>query len=70
MKRVVIYGKDNCPFTTNARKSYEKQGYDVEYVNVIGSSDAMEAMLRASGGMRKVPVIVEGDSCTVGFGGT
>jgi len=30
----------------------------------------MEAMLAVSGGERAVPVIVDGDSVTVGYGGT
>jgi hypothetical protein len=30
----------------------------------------MEAMLELSGGQRKVPVIVEGKTVTIGFGGT
>jgi len=30
----------------------------------------MDAMLKLSGGQRKVPVIVEGEKVTIGFGGT
>lgn len=30
----------------------------------------MNAMLEASGGKRAVPVIVDGDAVTVGYGGT
>lgn len=30
----------------------------------------MEEMLKLSEGVRKVPVIVEGDKVTIGFGGT
>jgi len=30
----------------------------------------MEEMLRVSGGKRAVPVIVDGDAVTVGYGGT
>jgi hypothetical protein len=30
----------------------------------------MEAMLKVSGGTRKVPVIVEGEKVTIGFGGS
>ncbi len=30
----------------------------------------MKAMLEASGGKRQVPVIVEGDKVTIGYGGT
>ena len=30
----------------------------------------METMLKASGGQRKVPVIVEGEKVTIGYGGS
>jgi glutaredoxin len=30
----------------------------------------MEAMLKVSSGQRKVPVIVEGEKVTIGFGGS
>lgn len=30
----------------------------------------MDAMLKASGGQRQVPVIVEGEKVTIGYGGT
>jgi glutaredoxin len=30
----------------------------------------LDAMLKLSGGKRQVPVIVEGDKVTVGFGGS
>lgn len=29
----------------------------------------MEEMLKCSGGVRKVPVVVEGDKITIGYGG-
>ena len=41
-----------------------------EYVNVLANPADMEAMLKASKGSRKVPVIVEGEKVTVGFGGS
>ena len=42
----------------------------MEYVDVKASAENMEAMLKASGGDRNVPVIVEGGVLTIGFGGT
>jgi len=33
-------------------------------------SGKLEEMLQFSGGERKVPVIVEGDKVTIGYGGT
>lgn len=42
----------------------------MEYVNVKGSSENMERMLKWSKGSRQVPVIIEGGMATVGYGGT
>lgn len=40
------------------------------YRDVYESAAHMAEMLRHTGGRRDVPVIVEGDSVTVGYGGT
>jgi glutaredoxin len=34
------------------------------------NSSKLQEMLKASGGKRQVPVIVEGDKVTIGYGGT
>ncbi len=39
-------------------------------MNVKADSAKMEEMLELSGGVRKVPVIVDGDKVTIGYGGT
>ena len=41
-----------------------------DYVNVLENAAEMEAMLKASKGSRKVPIIVEGEKVTIGFGGS
>jgi glutaredoxin 3 len=43
---------------------------DHEYVDVKQSPQNMEAMLKCTGGKRNVPVIVEGEKVTVGYGGS
>jgi len=40
------------------------------YINVKSDSTKLEEMLKLSGGVRKVPVILEGDKVTIGYGGT
>lgn len=71
MATVRIYGKDTCPYTTNAREAFEKEGATVEYVNVKQDPSRISEMLAHSGGRRAVPVIVDGDGkVTVGYGGT
>lgn len=42
---------------------------EVEYVNVISDPDKLEEMLQYSGGRRKVPIIVDGESVIIGFQG-
>jgi hypothetical protein len=39
-------------------------------MNVKKTRDALDRMLTYSKGRRQVPVIVEGDKVTIGFGGT
>jgi glutaredoxin 3 len=67
---VTIFGKDSCPYTRAAREDYTARGVTFEYVNVTGSAEGMARMLRHTNGRRDVPVIVEDDKITVGFGGT
>lgn len=43
---------------------------DVQYINVTKNRDELERMLKFSKGRRDVPVIVDGDEVTIGFGGT
>jgi hypothetical protein len=42
----------------------------VEYFDVKQDPEAMRRFLQLSGGGRRVPLIVEGDRITVGFGGS
>ena len=67
---VLIFGKDTCPYTTAARDHYRDTGVAFEYLNVKKHPHELERMLRFSGGRRDVPVIVEGERVTIGFGGT
>jgi glutaredoxin len=39
-------------------------------VDVVQQTDKLEEMLELSKGVRKVPVIVEGDRVVIGYGGT
>lgn len=69
MDKVLIFGKDDCPYTSGAREDYTNRGIPFEYINVKKSKDGMKEMLEYSSGRREVPVIVEGNKVTVGFGG-
>ena len=43
---------------------------EFEYVNVKKDRAALERMLAITKGRRDVPVIVDGDTVTIGFGGS
>ncbi len=66
---VLIFGKDTCPYTNAARDDYSERGVPFEYVNVKRDSAQLRRMLEFSRGRRAVPVIVEDDKVTIGFGG-
>ena len=66
---VLIFGKDSCPYTQAARDDYAARGIPFEYVNVKMNRGNLDRMLSYSGGVRQVPVIVEGDAVTIGFDG-
>ena len=69
-EKTLIFGKDECPYTLEARSDYSRRNIPFDYINVLKDSDSMERMLKYSGGKRKVPVIVEGEQVTIGFNGT
>ncbi|HEX9368498.1 MAG TPA: UXX-star (seleno)protein family 1 [Vicinamibacterales bacterium] len=67
---VEIFGKDTCPYTQAARDHYLSLAVAFEYVNVKKNPAELARMLTFSRGRREVPVIVEDDKVTIGFGGT
>jgi len=67
---VTIYGKDSCPYTQAARDDYDQRNILFTYINVKKSAADLKRMLEFSKGRRAVPVIVDGDQVTIGFGGT
>jgi glutaredoxin 3 len=69
-EKVLIFGKDDCPYTRMAREDYSKRNIPFKYINVIEDKEGMGMMLKYSKGRKDVPVIVEDDKVTIGFGGT
>ena len=65
-EKVIIYGKAGWPYTDKARSAY---GDKAEYVDVKMDPEKLEEMLELSGGIRKVPVIVEEGKVSMGYGG-
>ena len=54
----------------SAREAFAERKYEVQYHNVRESRALLDEMLKFSKGGRQVPVIVEGDKVTIGYGGT
>jgi len=69
VRKVLIFGKDSCPYTMAAREDYAARGFSVEYINVKKQPAELQRMLEHSRGRRSVPVIVEGGRVTIGFAG-
>lgn len=67
---VVIYGKDDCPYTRAARQDYQARGVPVTYHDVLRDPEAMRAFLALSGGERQVPLIVDRGRVCAGYGGS
>jgi glutaredoxin len=67
---VQIFGKDTCPYTQAARDHYQGLAVPFQYFNVKKNPAELERMLAFSRGKRQVPVIVEGDKVTIGYGGS
>jgi len=67
---VLIFGKNGCPYTDAARNHYKDAGTDFQYINVKKDAAELQRMLKLTHGRREVPVIVEGEKVTIGFGGT
>jgi len=66
-EKIKIYGMSGWPYTEKAREVF---GGKVEYYDVKKNVTRLDEMLSYSKGKRDVPVIVEGEKVTVGYGGT
>ena len=64
MAKVIIYGKATCPYTRKAREATPEH----EFVDVQADPAQLARMLALSGGKRRIPVIVDGETVTIGFG--
>jgi len=60
---VRIYGKEGCPHTARAREALP----GAEFLDVLANPLLLAEMLRHSGGVRRIPVLVRGDAVEVGF---
>ena len=71
MEEVVkVYIKQGCPYSAAAKDDLRKRNIKFKEFDVEADPAYLQEMLKFSGGKRSVPVIVEGEKVTVGFGGT
>jgi glutaredoxin 3 len=68
--KVIIFGQDLCPYTSDARADYSRRKVPFEYVNVLKDPEGLKRMLEYTDSRRSIPVIVEAGKVTIGFGGT
>ncbi len=68
-QKVKIYTKAGCPYCAAAKEDFKKRYVDFEEINLSEEPLKISEMVKLSGG-RQVPVIVQGDNLTVGFGGS
>jgi glutaredoxin 3 len=68
-KEITIYTTPTCPFCKAAKEDLDRKGIKYREIDVSKDAEELEKMLRISG-KRLVPVIVNGENVTVGFGGT
>jgi len=68
-KEITIYATPTCPFCKAAKEDLDRKGIKYKEIDVSKDAEELEKMLRISG-KRLVPVMVNGENVTVGFGGT
>ena len=66
---IVIYTRPGCPYCAAAKHDLSGRGLSYEEINVESNPEARAEVMRLSAGTGVVPILVEGDKVTVGFGG-
>lgn len=69
MPDVIIYTKTGCPYCSAAKKDLTDRGLPFKEINVTDQPGYIPEVLKLTDGERIVPVIVQGDRVTKGFGG-
>jgi len=69
MPGVIIYMKQGCPHCRAAREHFQRLAVPFAEVDVQAGPEPLRRMLAASGGQRRVPVIVQGGEVSIGFQG-
>lgn len=67
-REVTIYTKAGCPYCEAAKKDLSRRNIRFEEIDLANGPEAKKKVVKLSG-KRLIPVIVDGDTVTVGFRG-
>jgi len=67
-EKILIYTTPGCPFCQAAKEDMQKKGLSYREIDISENREAEEEILKLAG-KKVVPVMVEGEKVTVGFGG-
>lgn len=68
-EQVIIYTRPDCPYCQEAKEDLHKRGVVFTELDVLYNKENRERMIKLTG-KREVPVIVQGEKVTIGFGGS
>ena len=69
MSRVTIYTHPDCPYSLEAKNELDRNKLEFDEIDLSVITAAWSDVEKLTGGQRITPVIVDGDSVTIGFGG-
>ena len=66
---IILYTHPDCNYSDAQRDDYRRQGVDFHEIDVTLHPEAIPELERLTGGERITPVVVEGETVTVGYHG-
>ena len=66
---IILYTHPDCSYSDAQRDDYLKQSVEFHEIDVSLHPEAVPELERLTGGERITPVIVQGDTVTVGYHG-
>ncbi|OGD67448.1 NrdH-redoxin [Candidatus Campbellbacteria bacterium RIFOXYC2_FULL_35_25] len=67
MKKVIIYSTPTCTYCLMAKDFFREKGVEFEEIDVSGSEEKREELLKLTDGQMGVPVIVIDGTVVFGF---
>ena len=66
---IILYTHPDCNYSDAQRDDYQKQGVAFHEIDLTVHPEAVPELERLTGGERITPVVVEGETVTVGYHG-